>query len=91
MVWIKTTLNFNNLRDEVLYRASRNGLSAENFHNCCDVDGASVTIIKVANFIFGGFTTQTWTPADHLLLFVKSFPQEKGAGRFFFFFFYSCS
>ncbi len=43
------------------YRATRDGSSAQNFHNQCDGIPNTLTIIKSTNGnIFGGFTEKTW-------------------------------
>ena len=45
----------------LLYRASRDGFAAECFHSRCDNKGPTVTIVKSGEYIFGGFTEQSWT------------------------------
>ncbi|KAL9954739.1 hypothetical protein ACROYT_G042313 [Oculina patagonica] len=45
----------------LLFRASRDGFAAETFHSKCDNKGATVTIVKSGNNIFGGFTEKSWT------------------------------
>ena len=42
------------------YRASRDGWGAQDFHRFCDNKGPTVVLIKVNNYIFGGFTDQNW-------------------------------
>ena len=42
------------------YRASRDGWSAGQFHQDCDNKGPTVVLIKVDEFIFGGYTDQNW-------------------------------
>lgn len=44
----------------LLYRASRDGFDAANFHSKCDKKGPTVTIVKSGSFIFGGFTEVSW-------------------------------
>ena len=58
--WLKDTRE--SLGDDyvLLYRASRNGWAASNFHSCCDNKGPTVTVIKYGNYIFGGYTEQPW-------------------------------
>jgi len=47
---------------ELLYRASRDGFDAKDFHSKCDNKGATVTVIKdVGGSVFGGFTEESWT------------------------------
>ena len=43
------------------YRASRDGFSAQNFHNKCDGIANTLTVIKSEHGnIFGGFTEKAW-------------------------------
>ena len=44
----------------LLYRASRDGWGASNFHSCCDNKGPTLTVIKSGNYIFGGYTEHEW-------------------------------
>ena len=48
------------------YRASRDGWSARNFHQNCDDKGPTVVLIKVNQFIFGGYTDQNWAGTMHV-------------------------
>jgi len=51
--------NASNLK--LLYRASRDGFGCKDFHNKCDNQGPTVTIVhSEKNHVFGGFTTQSW-------------------------------
>ena len=58
--WLKDTRE--SLGDDyvLLYRASRDGWAASNFHYYCDNKGPTVTVIKSGNYIFGGYTEQPW-------------------------------
>ena len=48
-------------RIELLYRGSRDGFRAKNFHDKCDKKGETLTIIlSTDNFIFGGYTEINW-------------------------------
>ncbi len=50
----------------LIYQATRDGWTADNFHNKCDYQGPTITIVKTnKNRIFGGFTTQTWDKLGH--------------------------
>ncbi|KAL9954725.1 hypothetical protein ACROYT_G042298 [Oculina patagonica] len=51
----------------LLFRASRDGFSAATFHSRCDNKGATVTIVKSGNNIFGGFTEESWACQDAFL------------------------
>jgi hypothetical protein len=48
-------------QENLLYRASKDGFGANNFHEKCDHKPNTLTIIKSENGnVFGGFTAQTW-------------------------------
>ena len=42
------------------YRASVHGRSIQQFHQHCDDKAGTVVLAKVGNYIFGGYTDQTW-------------------------------
>jgi hypothetical protein len=46
----------------LMYRATRDGFSSNDFHSKCDGHANTLTIIKAkqSEFIFGGFTTVSW-------------------------------
>jgi hypothetical protein len=45
----------------LLYRATRDGFSAADFHSKCDGYLNTLTIVKSSNgYVFGGFTTRSW-------------------------------
>ena len=47
---------------KLLYRASEHGYTAESFHEYCDAKGPTLVIIKSeGGWIFGGYTTQSWS------------------------------
>ena len=58
--WLKGTLTSACHTYSLIYRASRDGWAASNFHSCCDRKGPTVTVIKCGNYIFGGYTEQYW-------------------------------
>ncbi len=64
--WLKVTPAFTNASDKLLYRASRDGWTAANFHSCCDNKGPTVTVVKSGNYIFGGYTDQSWDSKSYL-------------------------
>ena len=46
----------------LIYRASEHGYTAKSFHECCDDKGPTLVIIKSSGgWIFGGYTTQSWS------------------------------
>ncbi|CAF1062682.1 unnamed protein product [Adineta steineri] len=53
-----------NQRWELIYKATRDGFRARAFHSWCDNEGPTMTIIQSANnYIFGGYTSVSWTSA----------------------------
>ena len=42
------------------WRAKTDGWAASTFHSNCDGKGPTVTIMKVNNYIFGGYTDVSW-------------------------------
>ena len=60
----------------LIYRASRDGDFAKDFHFKCDFIGPNLTVIKTKkNYIFGGFTIKTW---KHLFKDLNSEDPECG-------------
>ena len=61
---LRNVLGFPDGGERLLYRGSRDGWHASDFHKCCDNKGPTVTLIKVvttdAKYIFGGYTDQSW-------------------------------
>jgi len=53
---------FENKSFSLLWRGSRDGFDAAAFHRLCDGKANTVTVIKNTNgFIFGGFTSISWS------------------------------
>ena len=47
---------------KLLYRASEHGYTSESFHDYCDDKGPTLVIIKSSGgWIFGGYTTESWS------------------------------
>jgi hypothetical protein len=76
---------------QLLWRGSRDGFSAEKFHNCCDDHPNTLTIIQdTEGFIFGGFTPVKWDSnsgpkvdsTQQSFVFTIVNPSETGAQRF---------
>ena len=66
----------NNQQWRLIYRASRDGFTAQSFHKCCDGSNPTMSVIKSSNgYVFGGFTTAPWS----------STTQDKGDARAFLF------
>jgi hypothetical protein len=45
---------------KLCWRATKHGWASSTFHGNCDYKKPTVTIIKVGNFIFGGYATESW-------------------------------
>ena len=57
--WLKE--NDSGVDLELLYRSSRDGLSAKDFHTKCDSKGSTITIIETeCGCIFGGYSSTSW-------------------------------
>ena len=68
---------------QLLYRASRDGWKASDFHACCDGSGATVTVIKsVDGFVFGGFADTSWHNNNDLS-YGRYIPSESGRAFLF--------
>ena len=52
------------------WHAKADGWAASTFHSKCDGRGPTVTIIKVNDYIFGGYTDVSWSGGRHIK-FVK--------------------
>jgi|AntRauTorckE5430_2_1112549.scaffolds.fasta_scaffold04752_1 hypothetical protein len=49
------------VQPKLLYRASRDGWTAADFHAICDGKGATITVVKSSDgYIFGGYTDVVW-------------------------------
>ena len=47
---------------KLIYRASEHGYTAESFHEYCDDKGPTLVVIKSSEgWIFGGYTTRSWS------------------------------
>ena len=62
--FLKETLTSASCNYALIYRASRNGWTAANFHSCCDNKGPTVTVVKYGSCIFGGYTEQPWESGE---------------------------
>ena len=45
---------------KLCYRASTHGWYAKDFHARCDDQGPTIVLVKVDEYIFGGFTDTNW-------------------------------
>ena len=50
---------------ELLYRGTRDGMSADTFHNRCNNKGPTISLFKNENgYIFGGYASIDWTSCN---------------------------
>ena len=45
---------------QICYRASTDGWLAKNFHAKCDDKGPTIVLVKIGDYIFGGFMDGSW-------------------------------
>ena len=50
----------NNSKWARCYHAKSDGFTAHDFHSRCDNKGPTVTLVRVREFVFGGFLDQNW-------------------------------
>ena len=51
----------------LLFRASADGVSRDDFHRCCDNKGPTLVVVKSETNIFGGFTSKSWESREFTL------------------------
>ena len=60
--WLKNKTNW-----QLIYKASRDGFRAADFHRCCDEEVETVSAIHTTDgYLFGGYTDIPWTSAGGL-------------------------
>ncbi|XP_068736764.1 uncharacterized protein [Montipora capricornis] len=57
--WLKP-VSQSNSQWKLCWRGSRDGWASSTFHSLCDGKGPTVTIIKVNQYIFGGYASISW-------------------------------
>ena len=53
------------------WHAKTDGWAASTFHSNCDGRGPTVTIVKVNEYIFGGYTDVSWSGGRHIKFFLR--------------------
>ena len=53
------------------WHAMTDGWAASTFHSNCDGRGPTVTIIKVNEYIFGGYTDVSWSGGTHIKFLMR--------------------
>ncbi|XP_062522752.1 uncharacterized protein LOC134197438 [Corticium candelabrum] len=55
--WLSVKMNW-----RLIYKASRDGFRAADFHRCCDNKGETISVIHTTGgYLFGGYTDVPWT------------------------------
>ena len=54
----------------LIFRASNDGKTAPDFHRCCDNKGPTLIVIQSGEFIFGGYTSKSWTSRKCLIKYI---------------------
>ncbi|TNV83974.1 hypothetical protein FGO68_gene9601 [Halteria grandinella] len=61
MIGYFAQMDISNFTVSLLYRASRDGFGAEDFHKTCDKKGATITIVQTTtDHVIGGYTNDPW-------------------------------
>jgi hypothetical protein len=69
-----TYLNNETIKLKLIYKSSKHGYTAKDFHTKCDNKGPTVTVIRTKdNITFGGFTSINWNDKNEELNDEKSF------------------
>ena len=69
--WLMETRPITIPNEKLLYRPSRDGWFSSNFHHFCDHKGPTVTVVKSGNYIFGGYTDQSWDRKSYIYTFTN--------------------
>jgi hypothetical protein len=57
----------------LLYRATRDGFTANAFHANCDGKAKTITIISTNNHVFGGYTSAAWNKSGDYIKYASAF------------------
>ena len=67
-------LNNETIKLKLIYKSSKHGYTAKDFHTKCDNKGPTVTVIRTKdNITFGGFTSINWSDKNEEFMDEKSF------------------
>jgi hypothetical protein len=58
---------------KLCWRATRDGWAASTFHSNCNYKKPTVTLVKVGNYTFGGYATESWEGRTIIISDVPSF------------------
>ena len=63
--WIIENYTYKGIITQLLYKATRDGDKASDFHSKCDNMGPSLVVIQTTTgYIFGGYTSKSWTNSN---------------------------
>ena len=65
---------------KLCWRATRDGWSASTFHSNCDNKKPTVTIVKVGQYVFGGYATASWEGKINQTSFHRNFFSDFSVG-----------
>ena len=63
--WLPSAASFT-----LIFQASSDGKSAADFHRCCDNKGPTLVVIQSGEYIFGGYTSKSWTSRKCLIKYI---------------------
>ena len=63
--WLPSAASFT-----LIFQASSDGKSAADFHRCCDNKGPNIVVIQSGEYIFGGYTSKSWTSRKCLIKYI---------------------
>ena len=63
--WLKPVVQSPSSRWRRCYYTNTNGWNSRTFHSLCDNKGPTVTIVRVGEYIFGGYTKVSWGESEH--------------------------
>ena len=63
--WLPSAASFS-----LIFQASSDGKSAADFHRCCDNKGPTLVVIQSGEYIFGGYTSKSWTSRKCLIKYI---------------------
>ena len=65
MSWLPSGASFT-----LMFRANSDGKTAADFHRCCDNKGPTLIVIQSKEYIFGGYTSKSWTSRKCLIKYI---------------------
>ncbi|KAL9963142.1 hypothetical protein ACROYT_G032317 [Oculina patagonica] len=63
--WLKPVVQSKSSDWKRCWRASLDGWASSTFHGQCDTKGPTLTIVRVGQYIFGGYTSHSWSGCQY--------------------------